>query len=595
MVVRRNRRRIDALKVEDVVLEVERICNLPLPKNVADCAREIELLSSRQRDLGKRLLELSEESGRFSLAERKESSSSIEKVEGTSFETTYTSLHIDNTLRNEDGPIEISPIGPQKNIKRGNKSQQRNISHLNTVHISERFTNILRERKSERLENGMTSPLILALKKLQEEHLERKTIKKWILNLARLFRSTDRDKNGTIDSDEYVKMVESLRVGEELKASLCLKFDEIDDNHSGRINAREFLNYFLMLPTFNDELNLHANSNAPFLYEKGLSRSQKWRLYLYNMVEHPNYNAVSKLLFCSDLILAIVPTLVFFVQSVRPSCYINWSERYYMWLISTFYAIEYLCGLLTCKSSFRFVNNCWHMIDLVSFAFWMIYNTVLNPGSLNPMGFVIFRTLRIMKITTVFNLQSLKEDLDVYKDTIQLAYTSYETVAGFMLWIIVFCSLLIYVFERGIFNEDTKIWVRDEGEGESPFSNFYNCVYFTAVTMTTVGYGDLSPKSEVGKLIALVSACCGVCNLTLLINIIGECFEEVFREFVVRRRTKIAEHKRKFINRLIHSATKKATRGKVNLQMSSYHDARNKEISFQNLNGSSTNEDHDVA
>lgn len=218
------------------------------------------------------------------------------------------------------------------------------------------------------------------------------------------------------------------------------------------------------------------------------------------------------------------------------------------------------------------------MIDLVSFAFWMIYNTVLNPGSLNPIGFVIFRTLRIMKITTVFNLQTLEEDLDVYKDTIGLAYTSYETVAGFMLSIIVFCSLLIYVFERGIFDEDAKMWVRDEDEGESPFSNFYNCVYFTAVTMTTVGYGDLSPKSVVGKLIALIAACCGVCNLTLLINIIGECFEEVFREFVIRRSMKIAEHKRKFINRVIHSASKKATRGKVNLQMSTYNEAQDKEI-----------------
>jgi len=585
MAVRRRTRRtrVDTFKAKDVVLEVERICNLPLPKNVADCAREIELLSSRQRDLSQRLLELSGESDRSLLLERKESSSSIEKVP-------VTSLDNDKKYTNDDGATEITPITPSKNIKQRSESEQKNISHLNTTNISERFSNVLHSRKSGGLESGMTSPLILALKKLQEEHRERKTIKKWILNLSSLFRSTDRDKSGTIDSAEYVTMVESLDVSEELKASLGLKFNDIDNNHSGRINIREFLDYFLILPTFNDELNLHANSNAPFLYETGLSRSQKWRLYLYNMVEDPNYNAVSKLVFCADLILAIVPTLVFLAQSVHPSRYINWSERNYIWVISTFYAIEYLCGLLTCKSSFRFVNNCWHMIDLVSFAFWMIYNTVLNPGPLNPMGFVIFRTLRIMKITTVFNLQTMQEDLNVYKDTIQLAYTSYETVARFMLSIIVFFSLLIYVFERGIFDEDTKIWVRDEDEGESPFSNFYNCVYFTAVTMTTVGYGDLSPKSAVGKLVALVSACCGVCNITLLINIIGECFEEVFREFVVRRGTKIAEQKRRFINRLIHSATKKATRGKVDLQMSTHIEVRDMMVTSGSLNDTQANE-----
>jgi len=438
--------------------------------------------------------------------------------------------------------------------------------------ITDRFGAVLRERKSVGFENGMRSPLILALRQLQEEHQERKMIKKWIWNLANLFRSFDKDKSGALDSDEYLKMVESLDVSEEYKDSLSLKFNDVDDNNSGRINIKEFLNYFLILPTFNDELNLHAHNNAPFLNERGLSRFQKWRLYVYNMVEVHNYNAVSKMLYCADLMLAIVPTAVFFAQSVRPSHHIKWSERGYLWVISTFYMIEYLCGLLTCKSLFMFVNNCWHMMDLVSFACWFIYNTLLNPGTLNPMGFVLFRTIRIMKITHVFKLQTLQEDLAVWQDTIQLAYTSYETVAMCMLYIIVFFSLLIYVFERGTFDEDSKTWVRDEDEGESPFSNFYNCVYFTAVTITTVGYGDLSPKSAVGKLIALLAACCGVCNITLMINIIGECFEEIYREFVVGRAKKIAEDKKKFIQVNIHSASKKANRRKVKLQIPSLNE-----------------------
>jgi len=53
--------------------------------------------------------------------------------------------------------------------------------------------------------------------------------------------------------------------------------------------------------------------------------------------------------------------------------------------------------------------------------------------------------------------------------------------------------------------------------------------------MTTLGYGDMSPKSYVGKVVALMSACAGLCNLTFLINLIGECFEEVFRKYVLDR------------------------------------------------------------
>eukprot|EP00495_Collosphaeridae_sp_1-RS-2012_P000166 TRINITY_DN10025_c0_g1_i1.p1 TRINITY_DN10025_c0_g1~~TRINITY_DN10025_c0_g1_i1.p1 ORF type:complete len:59 (+),score=7.03 TRINITY_DN10025_c0_g1_i1:273-449(+) len=54
--------------------------------------------------------------------------------------------------------------------------------------------------------------------------------------------------------------------------------------------------------------------------------------------------------------------------------------------------------------------------------------------------------------------------------------------------------------------------------------------------MTTLGYGDISPKSYVGRVVAMMAASMGIVNLTFLINIMGECFEEIFREFVLKKR-----------------------------------------------------------
>jgi len=96
----------------------------------------------------------------------------------------------------------------------------------------------------------------------------------------------------------------------------------------------------------------------------------------------------------------------------------------------------------------------------------------------------------------------------------------------------------MYVFERGSYDPQMRIWVREKDEGESPFSNIYNCIYFTIVTMTTLGYGDMFPKSYVGKVISIFTACAGVCNLTFFINIIGDCFEEMFRESVLEKSRK---------------------------------------------------------
>jgi len=368
-----------------------------------------------------------------------------------------------------------------------------------------------------------------------------------------LFFLSDNDGNGFIDSDEYDKMISNLNEG--LCWSLGNKFKEIDEDNSGDINLEEFLTFFLLWPKFNEEVLQKAGNNTPYTYESGLTLIQEWRLYVFNVMEFPGYNAVSKFLFCFDLLLTMVPTVELFIEGIRPSFHINWGEHFYLWGISIFFAFQYACGLLTCKSTKRFVTDFWHIIDLLSFVFWIMYNTFMRPGSLNPMVFVVFRTLRIIKLHTIFNLQTLREELEIYSHTMKLVYSTYGSVTGFMLWVIIFFSLLLYGFERGEYDQDEKIWIRDEEEGPSPFSNLYNCLWFMMVSVTTLGYGDMYPKSYLGKVVAMMAACTGIFNLTFLINIIGECFEEIFMEFMQKKSKRMDEERTAFIDKHISEAS----------------------------------------
>jgi len=154
------------------------------------------------------------------------------------------------------------------------------------------------------------------------------------------------------------------------------------------------------------------------------------------------------------------------------------------------------------------------------------------------MGFVVFRTLRISKLPSIFYIARPRQDLRVYTVTMELVHTSYGAVTWFMILIVVFFSVLVYVFERGSYDEELGIWSRDEDEGESPYSELYNCIYFTLVTMTTLGYGDMFPKSYVGKAVSLLSALVGICNITFMIKIVGDCFEEMFRKFLLEKSRK---------------------------------------------------------
>lgn len=400
--------------------------------------------------------------------------------------------------------------------------------------------------------NEVSSPLISALKKLRQRSDQKRGIKMWAQNLANLFFLTDEDGSGFIDSREYHQMIERLDISEALKLSLSDKFSTIDKDGSDGINLTEFLFFFLKYPMFKTELLDHAQNNAPYMYEKTLSRIQLCRQYLYCIVEVPDYNIVSKTLFCIDLALTIVPILVLCAEGVQSSLNVIWFEHTFMWFISIYFAAQYVTGLATCKYKKKFILDVVHVFELVSFLFWIYYHTIGKSETVDPMGFVVFRIVRYINLHKVFKLVALEEDIDIYVNTLKLAYTSAGAVLMLLVFTIFFFSLLMYVFERGKYDEVDKRWER-EGDEESPFADMSSCIYFTMVTMTTLGYGDMYPITYVGRITGIITVFVGLCNITFLINIVGDCFEEVFREFIVKRSQKMEEEHSQYLKECINA------------------------------------------
>lgn len=495
----------------------------PLPRSIDACARELEMLTERQRVIANR----------------------VKRV------TSQLELLI--VKRGEVSKVPQRRGAGAENIKLIELDEQASDSDDGSVNEPPEKASEPPEKASEEEDsNGeQSSPLILALKKLQKRSGQKMSIWNWTFNLTNLFISTDVDGSGLIDKHEYTRMIEKVDLSENLKTVLREEFGSIDVDGSGSISLEEFLLFFLKFPMFKHELAAHADSNAPFAYENSLTCTQQYRQWVYCIVECPGYNLVSKLLFCFDVGLTLVPVLMLCFEGVRPSFDIQWYKKTFMWIASIFFMFEYICGLITCKFKKKFILNIGHIFELVSFLFWIIYNTFGRAGSLDPMGFVVFRVLRLVKLHMVFKLETLKDDLDIYVNTLSLAYTSYGAVSMILAFTIIFFSLIIYVFERGNYQKTESRWERDFDEGESPFSDLWSCVYFIVVTMTTLGYGDISPKSYVGKLIAMMTVLVGLCNITFLINIIGDCFEEVFREFVVRRSERMEVEQSRYLTNCV--------------------------------------------
>jgi hypothetical protein len=405
--------------------------------------------------------------------------------------------------------------------------------------------------EDENMASELSSPLISAIKKLHARSDQKRELKMWAQNLANLFYHNDEDGSGYIDEKEYQHMLDRLDISEQLKLSLREKFNSIDKDGQG-INLTEFLLFFLNYPMFRKELQTNAHNNAPYTYENTLTKTQLWRQWLYCVIEHPEYNIASKILFCTDLILTSVPIVILCMEGAQSSLEVIWFRDSYMWFISIFFAVKYFIGLTMCKYKTKFIFDVIHMFELLSFLFWIYYNTVGEPGTLDPMGFVVFRLIRFIDLHKVFKIAALEEDIAIYVNVLKLAYTSSGAVLMLLVFSIFFFSLLMYVFERGLYEEVNKTWLR-EGE-ESPFSDMSACIYFVLVTMTTLGYGDMYPVSYVGRMVAMITVFVGLCNITFLINIVGDCFEEVFREYVLKKSKQMQEEHRMYLTDCVQGA-----------------------------------------
>ncbi|MBI3035481.1 two pore domain potassium channel family protein [Candidatus Woesearchaeota archaeon] len=81
---------------------------------------------------------------------------------------------------------------------------------------------------------------------------------------------------------------------------------------------------------------------------------------------------------------------------------------------------------------------------------------------------------------------------------------------------------------------------------------YLDAVYFSAYTITTVGYGDISPKTDIGKLFTIVYVFAGVGIALYGLSIIAAHFVEVREEFWIERlgKIKIRHHTQTFWEKL---------------------------------------------
>ena len=151
------------------------------------------------------------------------------------------------------------------------------------------------------------------------------------------------------------------------------------------------------------------------------------------------------------------------------------------WGFTLLFTVEYALRLACVGRPLRYARSFFGVVDLL--AVLPTYLSVLFPG---VQYLTVIRLLRVLRVFRVLKLAAYMSETTVLAAALAASRRKIEVFLVTVLTLVVILGALMYLIE---------------GE-EHGFDNIPRSIYWAIVTLTTVGYGDISPRTNLGQFLA---------------------------------------------------------------------------------------------
>lgn len=206
-----------------------------------------------------------------------------------------------------------------------------------------------------------------------------------------------------------------------------------------------------------------------------------WRLNLHEFIFEADTKAgkTFDILLIVFILLSVLVVILDSVSEIR----LNYGEYLYVleWIFTILFTVEYVLRIISIGRPLKYITSFFGIIDLM--AILPTYISLFVPGA---QTLIIIRILRVLRIFRVLKLvQYLGEARALARALKDSRKKIVVFLATVLVLVIIFGSVMYLV----------------EGE-EGGFINIPKSIYWAVVTLTTVGYGDITPQSDLGKIIS---------------------------------------------------------------------------------------------
>ncbi len=210
-------------------------------------------------------------------------------------------------------------------------------------------------------------------------------------------------------------------------------------------------------------------------------------IYWKNRLHEIIYEADTKggKIFDAVLLIAILASILLVmlesVESINNKyhTFLNISE----WIITILFSIEYILRLISIKRVSSYIFSFYGIIDLLS--------TLPKYLSIIFVGTHSLVALRALRLLRVFRILKLARFIGASNNLLKALKASRAKIAVFLFFVLILCTILgtvMYLIEGS----------------KNGFTSIPRSVYWAIVTLTTVGYGDISPQTPQGQFIASI-------------------------------------------------------------------------------------------